>query len=362
VTGLRYRNATAQQRHASGMRFALSVLIIGAGSLLLLLPGRGSGSQTGLPKLADPTKFQVELFVDLAQFGRLKAFQLRLSDGKQGFPRGLYVTSGPANDDRSDRLVRVDGFGKASIVRDGFVSNETMVFARWKYGKGILVSEPLTQRILRISPRGDVHVFAKVGTKPFGPAGLLYGTDHNLYVTDFSGARLLRVSPRGKAFVFAKVPAEKPKPKPGTVAGPKGGFGGFGGGSGGGGGAGGSFVVSTYAAGPEPTGLGAIYVVSPTGRSLKRLFKGMDGIEFIAPGPGGAFGKNVFVPTAGGDENGDGGLYTLDRRRAMRPFMTGVDAVSVVFDTKAVLGGGMFVSDINDSQGAGKIWRVRPTP
>jgi hypothetical protein len=38
--------------------------------------------------------------------------------------------------------------------------------------------------------------------------------------------------------------------------------------------------------------------------------------------------------------------------------MTGLDAVAVAFDTENILGGGMFVSDINDGGGAGKIWRI----
>jgi hypothetical protein len=332
--------------------------LLGASLLLLLPPGRVSASHEGVPKLADPQRFQVELFVDFAQFGRLKAFHMRLSDGTQGFPIGLYVTSGPARDDRSDRLIRVDRFGKATVVREGLVSNEAMVFARGKYGRGILVTEPLNQRILRITPRGDARVFAFAGTKPFGATGLFYGADRNLYVTDFTGARVLRVFRQGNTRVFARIPL--PSLGPGYVAGPKGGgFGGFGGGGFGGGGAGGNFLVSVFTGGPQPTGLGAILTVSSS-RAVRRIFSGMDGIEFIARGPGGVFGQNLFVPTVGGSANGDGGLYTMNRRRAVRPFMTGVDAVSVVFDTKRLLGGGMFVADINDAGGAGKIWRVRP--
>ena len=44
-------------------------------------------------------------------------------------------------------------------------------------------------------------------------------------------------------------------------------------------------------------------------------------------------------------------LYTISPDGALSSFLTGVDAVSVAFDTENVLGG-MFVADINDSRGA----------
>jgi hypothetical protein len=344
------------RRRRRAMRLLFPVIALCA-LPALLGAGRGSGTSAGTPTLADPSKFEVKLYADLSKFGRLKAFQLKLSDGKHGFRRGLYLTSGPSSDDRSNRLVFIDKRGTPTIARSGFASNETMVFAQGKYGKGLLVAEPLKQRIVRIVRGQRAQVFANIGTPPFGPAGLVYGPDRNLYVTDFSGAKVLRVDAKGNGRVFATVPV--PDLGLGYVVGPKGSFGG---GDAGGGGAGGTWLVSTFTAGPQRTGSGAIYRISARGRLLKAVFKGMDGIELIAPGPGGPFGKRLFVPTTGGSANGDGGLYTVDTKKGgnARAFLTGIDAVSVVFDTKGVLGGGMFVSDINDNQGAGKVWWVRP--
>jgi hypothetical protein len=86
----------------------------------------------------------------------------------------------------------------------------------------------------------------------------------------------------------------------------------------------------------------------------------LDGINLVTVGPGGAFGSDPFIPSVGGAENGDGGLYTLNQERKFIPFMIGLDAVSATFDTDGILGGGMFVADINDGRGAGRIWRIIP--
>jgi hypothetical protein len=67
-------------------------------------------------QLARPDEFKIELFADFATFGRLKAFQLTLTKGEHGFPAGLYVTSGPTGDDRSDRLIYLNRDRKASVM------------------------------------------------------------------------------------------------------------------------------------------------------------------------------------------------------------------------------------------------------
>ena len=132
------RGARAYWRERSSSAVVLSLVTVTCA--FLLVADRGAGSLAGVPRLADPGKFEVTLYADMSKFGRLKAFQLKLSDGKHGFPPGLYLTSGPSRDDRSDRLVFIDKGGTPSIARSGFVSNETMVFARGKYGKGILLT------------------------------------------------------------------------------------------------------------------------------------------------------------------------------------------------------------------------------
>jgi hypothetical protein len=69
----------------------------------------------------------------------------------------------------------------------------------------------------------------------------------------------------------------------------------------------------------------------------------------------------MYVPTVGGAEQADGGLFICDPVFGLQSFLTGLDAAAVAFDTEGVLGGGMFVSDMNDGGGAARIWRIRPT-
>ena len=111
------------------------------------------------------------------------------------------MASRPAGDDRSDRLIRVDqcmninSTQTVTIVKDGFVSNEALVFARGTYGDGMLISVPLKQQIMRLSPNGTLTNFTSVSTAPFGPAGINFGPDplgeypEVLFAADFSGKR-----------------------------------------------------------------------------------------------------------------------------------------------------------------------------
>jgi hypothetical protein len=302
--------------------------------------------------LSDPTRFQLELYADLAPLGRPKAFQVTIAHGESGFPDGLYVTTGPAGDDRSDRLLYLDATRQIHVLAEGLHSNETMVFARGPYGEGILISEPLDQSIVRLLPDGSLSLFAEVGTEPFGPAGLSYGPDPQgdlaeaLYAVDFSGGEIQRLSPDGSADRF--------------------GGGGFGGGGASGkwllpdvaGVYGGGFLLSLFNTAEDSPGSGAVLTLSPEAEALGTLADGLNGPELLAFGPGGAFGSDLYVPTIGGADNHDGVLYTLSADGVLSSFLTGVDAVSVGFDTENVLGGGMFVADINDRLGAGKIWRI----
>jgi hypothetical protein len=109
-----------------------------------------SPAAASLPHLPDPTRFHLELYADLAPLGRPKAFQLTIAQGESRFPDGLYVTTGPAGDDRSDRLLYLDDARVLHVLAEGLHSNETMVFARGPYGEGILISEPLDQTITRL--------------------------------------------------------------------------------------------------------------------------------------------------------------------------------------------------------------------
>jgi hypothetical protein len=85
---------------------------------------------------------------------------------------------------------------------------------------------------------------------------------------------------------------------------------------------------------------------------------GFDGIELLAFGPGGDFGSDLYVATAGSDST-LGGIFTVSRSGKVTPFISGFRATSVAFDTSGVLGGGMFFGDFGEkSRDAGKIRRV----
>jgi hypothetical protein len=63
--------------------------------------------------------------------------------------------------------------------------------------------------------------------------------------------------------------------------------------------------------------------------------------------------------------NNDGGVFTLDPNGTLTPFVTGLDATHVVFDTQGILGGGMFIADQDEALDGSKpntIWRVTAIP
>ncbi len=323
-------------------------------------------SESGaIPELAIPDRFRVELYADLAAYPFNWTFHLTLTSGENGFPAGLYVTGGPSfqGDSELRRLFRVDGPSQVNVVEDGFqVGIESMVFARGAYGDGMLLTLPQATEIHRLLADGTLTTFASVGTAPFGPTVLAYTPDDQLYVTDFTGGNILRVEPDGSNEIFASLPLAASAVL--DISGAKALLADTSGRYGRG------LISATFSAAfddPQLHGLDAIYAVSSDGSEVTQLATGLTGIEFLTLGPGGAFGTNLFVAVHGSDLNGDGGVYTLSADGRLTPFMTGIDAMHVVFDTEGVLGGGMFVADLYNPLGApensaSKIWRVVPTP
>src|SRR5690606_20171841 len=108
------------------------------------------------------------------------------------------------------------------------------------------------------------------------------------------------------------------------------------------------------------SGPDAIFSVSSSG-TITPLATGLNGVELLTLGPGGVFSEDLFLATLGTRFNSDGAIYTLSPDGALTPFMTNIDAIHVAFDTEGVLGGGMFVSDLTQRAGSGKICRVTPT-
>ncbi|OPF19743.1 hypothetical protein B1L04_02870 [Microcystis aeruginosa KW] len=325
----------------------------------LLFFGEGSLHRSlASPTLTDSHNFRVELYADLSAFGRLKAFSLNLTSGESGFPAGLYVATGPYPDDRSNRLLYINPSGQIIVVKDGLTSNFSSVFAKGNYGNGIFIAEPETGKVLRLLPDGTITTFMNLNTPQFGPATLAYGPDGFLFatVTDPTEGRIIRIHPDGNNETFAHIPLAKNfigieslsalTFNPST----------------------GGFITGIFAFDFSnqsiPSNNNVIFSVSADGGTVTPLIQGQEELELFTFGPGGAFGRDLFVAQLGKNPRPDrGSVYTLlevkPNQFELTEFMANIDATSVVFDTQSVLGGGMFVTDfVQPINSPGKVWRV----
>jgi hypothetical protein len=312
-----------------------------------------SGQARSEPLVVVPG-FQIELYADFGMLpGAPRASGLLMGNGENGFPKGLYVTG---DFDRPiSRILRVDGPNQVTLVTDGLSSSETALFAQGAYGTGMFISVPTDLQIKRLLPDGTLTTFATLGTAPFGPAHMVYFQD-SLLVVDGSGGRLLRVDPDGSSHIFATIP---PPPATGfSVA--KGvlalsdslasQFGG-------------ALLATNY---DELSQNDSVFVVSADGQTVREIVNGLESPTFPREGPGGVFGPDLFIPQIGTALLGSPGQLSILRPDGtITPFVTGISAVDVAFDTEGILGGGMFISDLNaapDGALPGRIWRVTAIP
>jgi hypothetical protein len=261
--------------------------------------------------------------------------------------------------DRVDTpIVRVNGPNQAAFFKDGLPTNVGLLFAQGAYGSGMFISEPLDGTIKRLLPNGTLTTFA---SNLAGPFQMTY-FQGSLLVADGIGSNghLLRIDPDGSSHTFASTPLPPVAPdvfscmKSVMTLSPAlaGQFGG------------------PILAGNFDDGLGltqdTIYVVSADGKTVTPIVTPVQKPSSLTEGPGGAFGSDVFVSQKGiSNQNETGHVSILKPDGTLTPFMSGIDAADVVFDTKGILGGGMFISDSNGSStGAlsGRIWRVTATP
>jgi len=307
------------------------------------------------PVLADPSRYKISLYADLTPFGfHTKSLQLTITPGENGFAAGMYVTSPFTPSPNPDRLFFVTGPGAVSTVNSALDTPENLVFARGAYGDGMLISEPSNNRLQRLLADGTLTTFASLGTAPFGPTGLAYDAGGNLYATDFLSGNILRVAPDGSSSILATIPIPS---IPDAFSGAKPILADLGGRYGSG------LIVGTFSVTDDaPTLADILYLVSLDGSLIQPLAGGFSGLEFIALGDGGAFGLDLYASTIGGDANRDGGVFTVAPDGTVSPFLTSIDATHVVFDSLGVLGGGLFVSDFNESVGSARIWRITPVP
>lgn len=342
-----FKSLPAKKEVEVSIRTIPKLVDIGIRMLVLLIVVLGA-SQIALlwadPVLVDPTHFRIQLFADFSTLPtKPKAFYLNLTRGVDGFPAGLYVRTDFLG---SHQLLRVNGQNQITVVKDGLENLEATLFATGAYGTGMLITRPINQQIIRLLPNGSVTTFATVGTSPFGPAGMAYAPDGSLLVADYTGGNILRVASNGSSSIFASFPGDTIKSvltlDPGLA----------------------SRFGAPILAGTFDDPSDTIFGVSADGKSIFPIAGGFTFLEFLTPGPGGRFGSNVFVSEFGPDNIVEGGKVSiLAPDGTVTPFLTGINAADVAFDTTGILGGGMFISDFNGAgELAGKIWRVTAIP
>jgi hypothetical protein len=323
-----------------------------------------------VPELADPDRFTIELFAvfDETIEGGIAddAFQMVFSHGEHGFPVGMFVSGGPGSE---DRIFFIDENAEIRPFALGFHSSEGMVFARGQYGEGLLIAEPRENRIQRLLADGTVETFTELGTSPFGPMGIVYGPhDEFLYAADGLGHQILQVNPDGTSTAFARVPELDDVPEDVTlfipakdvIADPESYFGGV-------------LLTSSFTFGPRQSGLDRVFAISADGEILNTVVEGLTGIELIEPAPGGIYGEGYYIATLGTYQpRPDGTVLRLSPDGDLEEVVTGINAVHVAFDTEGILGGGMFILEMDVSgelrrqqnlpadEGPSRIWRVTP--
>jgi hypothetical protein len=328
------------------------------------------------PIVVDPG-FQIELYADLGTLpdpndtlpDNPKAFGLLLTSGENGFPKGLYVTGDFAT---SPPLLRVDGPNQVSLVKEGFVSNDTLLFPRGAYrvgptpaDDGMFITVSTELAIKRLLSDGTITTFATLGSPLFGPANMTYFPDDSLLVAGGSDGILYHVDPNGTSTPFASIPINSTAaislvkgilPLSSSLATQFGG----------------PLLASSFhkpLPGPYnfPFAVDSIFVVSADGQTVTPIATDVETPNFLREGPGGAFGSDVYVPQTGSNVNGSGRVSILRPDGSLTPFVTGINAADVVFDTEGILGGGMFISDLNSDfpnpeDMPGLIWRVPFVP
>lgn len=312
-----------------------------------------------LPELANPEKFEVELFADLGFVDGVasKAFQLTLVYEGSGLPPGLYITS-PFLSEPPWRLLYADKSGEIAIVSEAFTGVKSIIPAWGDYGEGLLATRPFDQTIAYMADltgEEEPVTFAELEPGPTGPMSLVYGHDGLLYATGGGTGDLLRIYPDGEVELCAHVLdiVNPQDPLDGLTLDTSGKYGG-------------GFIVSTFTwTFLEENTSDRIFAVSEDCETVTEIGSGLGFVEQLTLGPGGPFGEDLYIATMGTNHTGSGAVYTLSPDGEITLFMSGVNATHVVFDTGGILGGGMFVADIRaDEENAsiypGVIWRVTP--
>jgi len=333
-----------------------AVLVL-AISIVFVIPS--ASSAFGDPIMADPDNFDVELFFDFETVpDRQKPFFLLFADEEDGFPPGLYVTTPFTGD---DKLWRLEGksLDDLFVVIDDLSNPEGLILAQGEYGEGMFIAELTGFGISRVTPELTLEDFLLPDIPPFGPTQMAFTPEGILLAIDFFGNSLVMINPDGTSSVITAIPPP-PTPLAGVAAAKS------------------TPIVFTAAsrtlygadvlvgqfsitdATPDPLMDNSIFKIIG-GEIVGTLVSGLSGLESMTIGPGGSFGDELYIAELGGDGNANGAVSIVTPEGIVIPFMSNIDAATVAFDTKGILGGGMFVSDFNDGLGSGKIWHVTAT-
>jgi hypothetical protein len=346
-------------------------------------------------------------------------YDMKLSDGSDGLPAGIYSTTGPFPLERSSRILHVDKSRKIKVYAEGFQGSNAIVLGggKLKTNGGFLVTEPVTSSIRYVSREPSAQFatlskFRRRGPRSLSevvhpadadngavrPTGLAVGRDIFaegpnsrrlvLYMTDFNmgdswsrqTAKILRIPlAEDGALRVTESPgivAEIPVPRlPGVpdssiagVSSAKALFFDDGGLFANGQPAllAATFSIPSLDLTDQPPGkLDNIYAITPgsQGPNVTAIAKGFDGTMFPAMAPAGsAFANGLYVPTLGTPSKApNGGIFTVAPGGRTTTFIENVNATSVVFDSKGVLGvaDSMYFATFDPYQ-PGVIWQVSP--
>ena len=346
-------------------------------------------------------------------------YDMELSSGADGLPPGIFATTGPFPLDRSNRIFHIDSKRNVNVYAEGFQGSNALVLSGGKLDLdgGILVTEPQTSSIVYLSSAPSLQIEtlvkfprrgpeslseivhpADANTLAVRPTGLVVGPDifvegsnstrQVLYMTDFNmsdawsrkQAKVLRIpladdgglSVTESPGIVAQVPVHQfPGAPESTIAGiasakallfDDGGF--YTNGQP-------ALLVVTFAI-PSlgltdipPGKLDKVYALTAgnQGPQITTISKGFDGAMFPAmPPSGSAFAQGLYVPTLGtASKSPNGGIFIVEQGGRTTTFIENVNASSVMFDPKGVLGvaDSMYISTF-DPYEPGIIWQVSP--
>lgn len=324
-------------------------LLLGALALCCLISAPASALV-----MSDPTQFQATVVVDSigSPFGLLVG-------GGVGFPRGLYISEGLFG---GDEIYVYTPDGQLKVFASGLGGTEAMVFGPGGvWDNDLYVAETDTGTVSRVLADGTHSVVASGFALPYGPTGIAFGPGGDfgtsLYVVNYSSNKVWRLdAPDSTPTLFATIGQDNTDAPGIGVAGGKGiafvpaSWSPFYGGK--------LFIGAYDSTLDEGTTEQGVQVIDSDG-AVSTFLPPMVGLEFLAFGPGGIWGSDLYMTSMGAYSTlDDGNIFVVDTTGNITIFATDIDAVGNAFDTEEIFGGGLFVTDFNE----GKVYHIVPEP